>query len=140
VPLIEAGATEVIQPEFEAAQTLIRHSLQRLDVPFSEIRTYMIQQRRLEFAPSDFRPQITTGHALQTGVVRIAAGTWADVSLRRARVRERTGVTVLAVHRPDGMQVINPGPDVVLRPGDEVVIMGLPEQLGLFERLNQEQT
>ena len=33
-------------------------------------------------------------------------------------------------------QVITPGPDAVLRPGDEVVIMGLPEQLALFERLN----
>jgi CPA2 family monovalent cation:H+ antiporter-2 len=137
-PLLEAGATEVIQPEFEAAQTLIRHSLQRLDVPFADIRTYMLEQRRLEFSPGEFTPQITTGHTLQTGVVRVGSGAWADTSLRRARVRERTGVSVLAIHRADGAQVVNPGPDAVPRPGDEVVIMGLPEQLALFVRLNQE--
>ncbi len=31
--LIAAGATEVIQPEFEAASTLIRHALRGLDLP-----------------------------------------------------------------------------------------------------------
>ena len=135
-PLIEAGATEVIQPEFEAAQTLIRHSLQRLGTPFPEVRAYMLQQRRLEFSPESLEPQLTAGHILQTSVVRIGSGLWADVSLRQSRIRERTGVTVLAVHRPNGTQVINPRPDDVLRPGDEVIVMGLPEQLGVFERLN----
>jgi CPA2 family monovalent cation:H+ antiporter-2 len=137
-PLLEAGSSEVIQPEFEAAQTLIRHSLQRLDVSFADIRTYMLQQRRLEFSPGEFTPQITTGHTLQTGVVRVGSGAWADTSLRRARVRERTGVSVLAIHRSDGAQVVNPGPDAVLRLGDEIVVMGLPEQLALFERMNEE--
>jgi K+/H+ antiporter YhaU regulatory subunit KhtT len=96
----------------------------------------MLQQRRLEFSPESLEPQITAGHVLQTGVVRIGSGPWADVALRQSRIRERTGVTVLAVHRPNGTQVINPGPDDVLRSGDEVIVMGLPEQLAVFERLN----
>ena len=39
--LIAAGATEVIQPEFEAASTLIRHALRGLDVPRDRVLAYL---------------------------------------------------------------------------------------------------
>lgn len=138
--LLEAGASEVIQPEFEAAQTLLRHGLERLGIPFAEIRTYMLQQRRLEFSPEPPGPEpaVPANHLLQTSVVRIGPGFCCDVSLRRARIRERTGVTVLAVRRADGTEIVNPEADVVLRVGDEVTVTGLPEQIALFQRLNEE--
>jgi K+/H+ antiporter YhaU regulatory subunit KhtT len=55
----------------------------------------------------------------------------ADQSLRDARIRERFGVTVVAVRRADGL-VFNPAPETILRPGDVVRVFGLPEQIEAF--------
>jgi CPA2 family monovalent cation:H+ antiporter-2 len=44
--LLAAGATEVILPEVEAALTIVRHSLDRLDVDHSEGRRYLEEVRR----------------------------------------------------------------------------------------------
>lgn len=44
--LLEAGATEVIQPETEAGLTMIRHSLDHLDVDHAEGRHYLEEIRR----------------------------------------------------------------------------------------------
>ncbi|MDQ7842786.1 MAG: cation:proton antiporter [Armatimonadota bacterium] len=136
--LIAAGASEVIQPEFEAAQTLIRHGLEQLGIPHEQIKEYMAEQRAAAELSAGRAPQLPLHHLLEATTVRIGPGFCADRSLRQARIRERTGVTVLTVRRADGDEVINPGPDVVLRPGDLVTIIGLPEQITLFERLNQE--
>ena len=43
--LREAGASEVIQPELEAASTLIRHALRRLDLPRERVLAYLEQFR-----------------------------------------------------------------------------------------------
>jgi CPA2 family monovalent cation:H+ antiporter-2 len=44
--LLEAGATEVIQPETEAGLTMIRHSLDHLDVDHAEGRRYLEEIRQ----------------------------------------------------------------------------------------------
>jgi len=136
--LIEAGASEVIQPEFEAAQTLIRHGLEQLGVPHEQIKEYMAEQRAAAELSAGRAPQLPLHHLLEATTVRVGPGFCADCSLRRARIRERTGVSVLAVRHADGSEIVNPGPDVVLRAEDMVTIIGLPEQIALFERLNQE--
>lgn len=134
--LLEAGATKVIQPEFEAAITLLRHGLEQLGIPHQDIKAYMEQQRGIQFTQSISSLQPPAPHPLRTKAVRIGSGHWVDVSLRRSRIRERTGVSVLSVRRADGFEVVNPGADVMLRGGDEVTVIGLPEQIALFEELN----
>jgi K+/H+ antiporter YhaU regulatory subunit KhtT len=47
-------------------------------------------------------------------------------------VRERFGVTVVAVTRADGESLLNPSPDTILRPGDRLRVFGLPDQLDAF--------
>jgi TrkA domain protein len=64
--------------------------------------------------------------------VTIGAGELADQTLREARIRERFGVTVLAIQRADGEAVLNPPPETHLRPGDRVRLFGLPEQIAAF--------
>jgi K+/H+ antiporter YhaU regulatory subunit KhtT len=64
--------------------------------------------------------------------VTIGAGGLADQSLREARIRERFGVTVVAIIRADGDAVYNPPAEAKLRPGDRVRIFGLPEQIEAF--------
>jgi K+/H+ antiporter YhaU regulatory subunit KhtT len=64
--------------------------------------------------------------------VTMGAGALADLSLGEARVRERFGVTVVSVERPEGEVVVNPSADTRLRPGDRLRVFGLPEQVEAF--------
>lgn len=49
--LLDAGASEVIQPELEAASTLIRHALRRLALPRDAVLEYLERFRRDPSAP-----------------------------------------------------------------------------------------
>jgi hypothetical protein len=40
------------------------------------------------------------------------------------------------VRRADGTEVLNPEPEMVLRAGDRVTVIGMPDQIALFERMN----
>ncbi|MDR7521782.1 MAG: cation:proton antiporter [Armatimonadota bacterium] len=51
--MLDAGATEVIQPEVEAGLTIVRHSLDRLGVDHAEGRRYLEGVRRHWSAASD---------------------------------------------------------------------------------------
>lgn len=132
--LAEAGATEVVQPEFEAAQTMLRHGLEALGIAHERIKAYMEQQRAVESGRAEAAPALP----LTMRVISIGPGAWRDRSLRQARIRERTGAWILAVRRRDGSVLANPPPDTVLWEGDEVTVVGLPEQVDLFEALNRQ--
>jgi CPA2 family monovalent cation:H+ antiporter-2 len=131
--LIAAGATEVIQPEIEAAATLIRHALQRLAFPRERVLTYLERFRvAMEAAPAgagreEALPQIVD-------VALEESSPLADQSLREARLRERFAVTVVALTRADGTLGLHPAADTILRPGDVVRVFGLPAQIEAFRR------
>ena len=126
--LLRAGSSEVIQPELEAASTLIRHALRRLAVPRPAVLDYLDRFRRAmeigDDVPAEGLPGVRS--------VVIAPGGLADQSLREARIRERFGVTVLSIERPGAPPVLHPSADTVLRPADTVHIFGLPDQLDAF--------
>ena len=126
--LRQAGATEVIQPELEAATTLIRHALRRLSLPRERVLAYLEQYREsLELMrppaadPAERLPELRE--------VALEAGVLTDRTLREARVRERFGVSVMAIVRADGSLVLHPSADTRLRRGDRVRLFGLPEQI-----------
>jgi len=125
-PLRRAGATEVIQPELEAASTLIRHALRRLELPRERVLAYLEQYREAMdlVAP----PPVGSGLP-QLREVTLDAGALTDRTLHDARVRERFGVSVVAITRADGTQVPHPSADTLLREGDRVRLFGLPEQI-----------
>jgi CPA2 family monovalent cation:H+ antiporter-2 len=124
------GATEVIQPEVEASATLIRHSLDLLDLPRGEALAYLA---RFRTAMEQARAAATEAAKLLPEVqeVRLPAGQIADQSLREARIRERFGVTVVAIGRSQG-QLLNPEPETILRAGDRLRLFGLAEQIEAF--------
>ena len=66
--------------------------------------------------------------------VQLARGALADQSLRQARIRERFGVTVVALTRRGGV-VFNPAPETILRAGDIVRVFGLQSQISAFTAL-----
>jgi monovalent cation:H+ antiporter-2, CPA2 family len=126
--LVQAGASEVIQPELEAAATLIRHALRRLAVPRDTVLDYLERFRRAMEVGDDVPAEALPG---VRGVV-VAPGELADRSLRDARIRERFGVTVLSIERPGQPPLLHPSAETVVRPGDTVHVFGLPEQINAF--------
>jgi len=132
--LVEAGATEVIEPDVEAAATLIRHALRQLAQPPVRVLDYLSRFRgAMASAVVDDRGGPGPASALpEVHEVRLGPGALADLSLGEARVRERFGVTVVSVERPDGAAVVNPSADTRLRPGDRLRVFGLPEQIRAF--------
>jgi K+/H+ antiporter YhaU regulatory subunit KhtT len=118
----------VIQPEQEAAATLIRHALGRLALPRGPVLDYLERFRRAMDVEGDVPAEILPG----VRQVTIAAGELADQSLREARIRERFGVTVVSVDRPGDPTLLHPAADTVLRPGDVVRVFGLPAQIAAF--------
>ena len=132
--LAESGATEVIEPELEAAATLIRHALRQLSLPQQRVLDYLTRFRgAMSPAAADARRASGPTEALpEVHEVTLGAGALADLSLGEARVRERFGVTVVLVERPGGEAVLNPSADTRLRPGDRLRVFGLPEQVESF--------
>lgn len=131
--LREAGATEVIEPELEAAATLIRHALRQLAQPQSRVLDYLTRFRgAMNAAGVPDRGGLAADALPEVHEVRLGAGALADLSLGEARVRERFGVTVVSVERPDGLAVVNPSATTRLRPGDRLRVFGRPEQVEAF--------
>jgi CPA2 family monovalent cation:H+ antiporter-2 len=126
--LLAAGASEVIQPELEAASTLIRHALRRLSLPRERVLAYLEHFRdalELTWAPESGAAE----RLPELREVTLDAGVLTNRTLRDARVRERFGVSVMAITRADGTLVLHPSADTLLRRGDRVRLFGLPEQL-----------
>ncbi len=130
--LLEAGASEVVQPEVEAALTMVRHSLDWLGVPHEAGRAYL--KRARAHWPEALRSE-GPAEGLEAREVVVRSPRLAGRSLREARLTERTGSVLAALRRADGRQVVNPGPHEVLRLGDRVVAMGTPSQLEALERV-----
>lgn len=132
--LLEAGATEVIQPEVEAALTIVRHSLDWLGVDHEAGRAYLKQARR--HWPEALRAE-GFAEGLQAREVVVRSPQLTGQSLRRARLGERTGAIVASLTRCGGEQILNPRPDEVLRTGDRLLVIGEQGQLDALERLCQ---
>lgn len=124
------GASEVIQPEVEASATLIRHSLAMLGLPKERAIAYL---ERFRGAMLTGRADDVAGPTELPHVEEVPLGSraFADQSLREAKIRERFGVTVVAVSRPDGV-VFNPAPETILRAGDVLRVFGLGAQIAAF--------
>jgi len=120
------GATEIIQPELEAASTLIRHALRRLELPRDRVLAYLGQYRE---AMDMVEAKSVEGGLPRLEEVTLASGNLTDRTLHDARVRERFGVSVIAITRADGSLVPHPSADTVLREGDRLRLFGLPEQI-----------
>jgi K+:H+ antiporter len=131
--LASAGATEVIQPEVEAASTLIRHALRRLALPRERVLAYL---ERFRLAMDEAAPGAPPGEALPqiADVLLLESPRLTDRSLRDARIRESFGVTVVALTRSNGDVVLHPPPEAILRPRDSVRVFGLPDQIEAFRR------
>ena len=126
--LMDAGAAEVIQPEEEAASTLIRHALERLSLPRERVLAYLNRFRgAMERAKAE--AEEASSGLPQLREVSLRGGDLVGQSLGEARVRERFGVTIVAVTRVTGEEIADPTAETVLRQGDRLRLFGLPRQI-----------
>jgi CPA2 family monovalent cation:H+ antiporter-2 len=132
--LRQAGATEVILPEFEAGLTFIRHALQSLAVPRPAQLAYMEALRAALGLQAHDRPASAPGlpGLPELREISVGGGGVADHSLRQMRLRERFGLTVVAVSRQDGSVLSDPSADTIVRAGDRLRLFGLREQFETF--------
>jgi K+:H+ antiporter len=126
--LRSAGATTVVEPETEAAAAFIRHAFRHLALPDERMAAYLTRFREAMSAADPARLAAEPGLP-EVREVRLPAGSLADVTLRDAQVRERFGVTVVAITRLDSSTVVNPPADAILRAGDRLRAFGLPTQI-----------
>jgi len=57
------------------------------------------------------------------------------LSLSQSHLRNRTGVTVIGIKRPNNKIVANPGGEEILQAGDVLIVLGTREQLDSAEQL-----
>ena len=128
--LLKNGATHVIEPETEASATLVSNALRYLHLPEASAQGYVETLRAgLENAAGGLRAagsfpllqEITVGRFDEDGQ-----------TLAEARVRERFGVTVVAVSSASGEVLVNPPAATTIRSGDKLRVFGLPKQIAEF--------
>jgi K+/H+ antiporter YhaU regulatory subunit KhtT len=69
-------------------------------------------------------------HSIREEIEKKLNSTFPDL-LRN--VRERFGVTIIAVNSPDGGILVNPPPATTNQSGDRLRVFGLPKQIAEFE-------
>jgi len=124
--LHKAGASEVIQPELEASATLIRRALNYLKLPEDRTAAYLEGFRE---ALTQGKPSLSSVPYPEVRALRLSGPAMVGMALRDTRIRERFGVTVVAIRRASGEVLVNPPAEVPLLQGDELRVFGLPEQI-----------
>lgn len=141
--LQELGVYEVVQPELEAGLEMARQTLLHLDIPTFEIQEFVDSIRDELYAPlyeqhADYEVlahlksagQLMPLHWLEVATQSPIAGT----TIGEARIRTRTGASIVAIMRSDHL-IPNPTPEQRLLAGDLVAIFAEPDQLTLLETL-----
>ena len=137
-PLFALGTNEVIPEEFETSIEIFSRVLHRYLVPRDEIERQIRDIRRSGYEM--FRT-ISAAHGPALGLQRFLSGLAFEVyrvdggsvlagrALAESGVRDRSGASVLAIHRADGTMVFNPSPEDVIHAEDLLLLLGTHEQI-----------
>jgi len=98
---------------------------------------YILGGRRIAAAVTkpgvmDFLDLVLHSEHFNTDIAHITVpmdSTRAGRSLEELILWQACGVTVLAVQRPGDELLANPCPDFVIQPGDDLIVMGAPQQI-----------
>lgn len=141
--LRELGIHEVVQPEFEAGLEMMRQTLLHFDVAADRIEQLSDEVRSAAYVPIS-SPHVQTSLLSSMAQTRIGLALhWytmsaetpiVNVSLEQSRIREQSGVLVIAVIKNGDVQ-LTPSAQTVLEVGDIVAVCGTPAQRQAFEVL-----
>ena len=122
--------------ETEDAQSkLHRAGADRVLSPY-QIGGLQLAQTALRPAVVDFVQLATSSDNLDLNMeqVKIGAGSYlADRTIIEANLRQRFGVIVVGIQRPDGTMQFNPAPETPMRVGDFLVVLGQARNLRELE-------
>jgi monovalent cation:H+ antiporter-2, CPA2 family len=130
--LMEAGATEVIQPELEASATFIRHACGHyLMLPDSQIREYLRSFRDAMDSASQTMawPQQTVPEVRE---VAVSNPSYVGCSIRDMKLRETFGVTVVSIKRNSGEFLMNPPSETIILQNDRLRVLGRSDEIDAF--------
>ncbi len=143
--LYKLGADQVLPEKFEIALDMFNRALVRKLYPHKQINRILTHLRNLnlgEFTEKDIINQPTIFDELPNmniSAIKVESDSSADKkSLKDIRLRNTTGVTLLAIRR--GTEIIeHPTPSTVFEAEDTVYVLGDPEQVNLaFEIFSRE--
>jgi voltage-gated potassium channel len=109
--LLRAGANRVLSPYQLGGVQMAATALRPAVVDFMRLAT---SSERLDLAAEQ---------------IEVRSTRFAGVSIRDANLRQDFGVIVVAIKRAAGHMEFNPAPDVVIGAGDQMVVLGHPDQL-----------
>lgn len=115
--LKRSGADTVVCPAAIAGNRMALASLKPASVAFVET---LVEERALNL---NLEELVLSDKSPLTGI-----------ELKKSRMRDRFGVTLLAVKR-DNTYIINPDPGVIFKAGDLLILCGPPEGLAKMEKL-----
>lgn len=119
----------------DAEAKLKRAGADRVISPYQIGATHIVQTA-LRPAVVDFVRLATSSEHLELSIeqvhVRDDSGL-AGKSIVDAGIRQKYGVIIVAIKRADGAMEFNPAPEAVMRPGDELVVLGRPESVKEME-------
>lgn len=116
--ILQAGATKVISPYEIGARRMALAILKPTVTDFLDLAMHS--------------PELD----LNIEQVEISPSSKLDgVSMIDANLRQKTGVTVLAIHKVAQQLIISPQPEHVLTAGDVLVVMGTEQNLNKFKQI-----
>jgi CPA2 family monovalent cation:H+ antiporter-2 len=142
-PLYRLGVNEVIPEEFETSVEILSRVLKKFLLPQDVIDSCIAEVRKGSY---EMLRGMSRRHSHATGISGYLSGAEIGTfmvghgsllegkSMREGTLRDRSGVTVLAIRRGDDT-VTNPDPVWELRSGDIVLLLGTPEQLSAAGKL-----
>jgi CPA2 family monovalent cation:H+ antiporter-2 len=142
--LYQLGAKEVVQPEFEASLELATHLLGGMGLFVPLIQREMQQIRDSHYL--DLRTSQSSSQMARE--LKLAAqemnSKWYNLqddspltgmTLEEARIRQLTGVSLVAIRRAQGEEIDYPDAQTKLKKGDRLLVVGEPEELAAFYEL-----
>jgi voltage-gated potassium channel len=119
----------------DAKTKLVRAGADRVLSPY-QIGGLQLAQTALRPAVVDFVQLATSSENLELNMEQVKIGQGAllaDRTIVDCNLRQRFGVVVIGIQRADGRMEFNPAPDVTMRPGDYLVVLGRSENLRELE-------
>ena len=120
----------------DAEHKLRRAGADRVISPYQIGATHMVQTA-LRPAVVDFVHLATSSERLDLSMEQVhinSDSALANRSLVDAGIRQKFGVIVVGIKRAGGTMEFNPPPEAVMRPGDELVVLGKTESVKALEK------
>jgi voltage-gated potassium channel len=120
----------------DAEQKLRRAGADRVISPYQIGATQMVQTA-LRPAVVDFFHLATSSDRLDLSMEQVHINDDSPLANRTivdAGIRQKFGVIVVGIKRSGGGMEFNPAPDALVRPGDELVVLGRTESVKALEK------